>query len=415
MPALDDGEGFGIDHGCDGITIIYGSDIPTALETGEDTVVCLMAADRFADRNALPVARGEAGELAALAKATGCYVAYVNLTGAADDCVFAGGSCVFDPEGRLLDHASACNQEVISFDTKPQSELETLDAVREVSDEMELTYNACVMATRDYLAKNGFTDCVIGLSGGIDSAVVAAIAADAIGGEHVHAVLMPSPYSSEGSVNDSLELAGNMGIETVTLPIDEPMGVFHEVLGKSCGGEVSGLAAENLQARIRTVYLMTLSNAHGWMLLNTGNKSEAAMGFSTLYGDTAGAFAPVGDLYKTQVYELARWRAAQGPSIPEACITKAPSAELYPGGKDEDRLPPYDLLDMVLVNHIELGKGAAQLVDEGFDADLVKQVLSATARNEYKRRSEPIAPHLGGISLTSQRAWPITNGWIDTL
>ena len=405
------GETFGIDRGCDGISISVGEHFYEPVAEESDTVLLELCCDVFDDFEALPAARGQLERLQELARESGRFVAYLNLTGGQDSAVFAGGSCVLTPEGELIASCSACRQEVVSFDTKPLEAPEPLDPAALEQDELELIWNSAVMATRDYMNKNGFADAVIGLSGGIDSAVVAAIAADAIGGQYVHGVLMSSRYSSQGSVDDALELASNLGIETVKIGIEEPVEAFHQVLAAPCGGEVSGLAAENLQARVRAVYLMELSNAHGWMVLNTGNKSEAAMGFSTLYGDTAGAFAPIGDLYKTQVYELARWRAAQGPSIPQACITKAPSAELYEGARDEDRLPPYETLDAVLAAHIEAGMGAAELKGEGFEPALVDEVLKTVARNEYKRHSEPVAPHFGGVALTEQRSWPITNRW----
>ena len=176
---------------------------------------------------------------------------------------------------------------------------------------------------------------------------------------------------------------------------------------------VDGLAAENLQARVRTVELMTIANSHGWLMLNCGNKSEAAMGFSTLYGDTAGAFAPIGDIYKTEVYELAQWRNTHNAVIPQSAIDKEPSAELYEGARDIDRLPPYDKLDELLEAHIEDEMGAAELIEAGFDPELVETVLKTVQANEYKRRSEPIAPHVLGRSFTRDRAWPITNGWVD--
>lgn len=410
--ALPD-ESFGIDFGCDGISICLEDHFGEPAAEEGDTILLEMCCDLFDDYDALPVARGQLERLQGLAHDSGRYVAYLNLTGGQDSAVFAGGSCVLTPAGGLIASCSACKQEIVFFDTKPLEAPELLDPEALVQDELELIWDSAVMATRDYMNKNGFADAVIGLSGGIDSAVVAAIAADAIGGRYVHGVLMPSRYSSAGSVDDSLELARNLGMETVKIGIEEPVAAFHQALASPCGGEVAGLAAENLQARVRAVYLMTLSNAHGWMVLNTGNKSEAAMGFSTLYGDTAGAFAPIGDLYKTQVYELARWRAERGPSIPQACITKAPSAELYEGARDEDRLPPYDTLDAVLAAHVEAGMGAAELKAEGFDPKLVDEVLRTVARNEYKRRSEPVAPHFGGVALTEQRCWPITNGWRD--
>lgn len=406
-------ESFGVDFGCDGVSICFDDHFDEVIAEEGDTVLLEMCADTFDNPYALPAAKGELERIVELARESGRFVAYVNMTGASDATVFAGGSCIVTPQGDLIAACSSCKQEIVTFDTKPLDAPEPIDFDDAREDANELMWNALVMATRDYMNKNRFSDALVGLSGGIDSAVVAAIVADAIGGEHVHAVLMPSKYSSDGSVQDALELARNHGMETLKLPINEPVESLHQVLGAACGGAVQGLAAENLQARIRTVYLMTLSNAHGWMLLNTGNKSEAAMGFSTLYGDTAGAYAPIGDLYKTQVYELARWRAAQGPSIPEACIVKAPSAELYEGAKDSDRLPEYGLLDTVLAAHIEGEMGAAQLVEQGFEPAIVNDVLRAVQRNEYKRRMEPMAPHLGGVALNAQRSWPVTNGWVD--
>lgn len=415
MPDLAaEGETFGVSAGCDGLGICceghWGNDAQP--EEG-DTVLVELCADEFASEDALPVARGKAQRLKELAQRTGCFAMYVNLCGAADDVVFGGGSAVFAPNGDLLASCSPDHNEIIVFDTKQQENAEALDLKAEQLEPVELSWRAVTLATGDYVRKNGFTDVVIGLSGGIDSAVTATVAVDALGADHVHGVLMPSAYSSEGSITDAAALAQNLGIETIELPINGPVDAFHEALAVACGGEVSGLAAENLQARVRTVYLMTLSNAHGWMLLNTGNKSEAAMGFSTLYGDTAGAYAPLGELYKTQVYELARWRKEQGASIPQECIDKAPSAELYPGAKDEDRLPPYEELDAVLCAHVEEGKGLAELVDAGFDAELAADVLKTVAAAEYKRRCEPIAPLVGGVSFDTERAWPITCAWSD--
>lgn len=415
MPELaEPGETFGISAGCDGMSVAVEAYWPAGAKPEEgDTMLLELCADTYTDPFALPVARGKHERLRHLALNTGCFAIYVNLCGAADDVVFAGGSCVFAPSGELLAACSVDKQEIIVFDTKAQ-EQDSVDPASELKSQEELDWAALTAAARDYVVKNGFSDVIIGLSGGIDSAVTAAVAADALGAEHVHGMLMPSEFSSEGSIADAKALAANLGIADIReLPIKEPVTAVHQALAAACGGEVTGLAAENLQARMRTVYLMTLSNANGWMLLNTGNKSEAAMGFSTLYGDTAGAYAPLGDLYKTRVYELARWRKEQGASIPQECIEKAPSAELYPGAKDEDRLPPYEELDKLLQAHIEQGLSAARLVAQGFDKDMVADVLPAVAHSEYKRRTEPIAPHLGGVSLTAKRAWPITNGWCD--
>ncbi|MDR0350361.1 MAG: NAD(+) synthase, partial [Coriobacteriales bacterium] len=277
------------------------------------------------------------------------------------------------------------------------------------------------LCVRDYVIKNGFTDVVLGLSGGIDSAVTATLACDALGAERVHGVLMPGPHSSQGSIDDAAELAENLGIETLTLPITEPLGAFYALFEDRLGQQGSFLARQNIQARIRTVYLMHLSNTFGWLLLNTGNKSEAAMGFSTLYGDTAGALAPLGNVYKTDVYGLARWRNERTRVIPEATLVKAPSAELYDGQTDQDSLPPYELLDRVLRLHIEEGFGIQRILEhlrhepdvEGLSEGLVAKVLQGVQAAEYKRRQEPLAPSLGNVDMRDDRSWPLTNGFID--
>ncbi|WP_087193855.1 NAD(+) synthase [Gordonibacter sp. An230] len=313
-------------------------------------------------------------------------------------------------------------------------------------------YRACVEGLRSFMADAGFSDAVVGLSGGMDSSVVAVMCVDALGADHVHGVLLPGPYSSAHSVEDAEALARNLRIDVSTVSIVEPYEAFARTLAFACGGALAGLAAENTQARCRMVCLMALSNAHGWMLVNTGNKSEAYTGYSTLYGDTAGAFAPIGGLYKTDVYAVARWRngeegmreyvsrrpsdadvprgseretraaaleAASGgregdalgeaggvvscalpsgslnavPPIPERVFAKPPSAELAPGQEDERSLGvDYATLDALLHAHVERGLGVEALVGEGFDEALVKRVLSRAAATAFKRALEPPAP-----------------------
>ncbi len=260
-------------------------------------------------------------------------------------------------------------------------------------------YAACVDELRSFVTGAGFSDVVIGLSGGIDSALVAAMAVDAFGAGHVHGILLPGPYSSSHSVDDALELAANLGIDAPVVSIDEPYRAFERALAGACGGSLSGLAAENTQARCRMVAIMALSNAHGWMMLNTGNKSEAMMGYSTLYGDTAGAFAPLGGLYKTEVYALARWRNAharelgQRAPIPERSITKPPSAELAPDQEDERSLGvDYATLDRILVAAVEHGLSADAVAAQGFPLELVCRVLSRADSYAFKRALEPPFP-----------------------
>ena len=260
-------------------------------------------------------------------------------------------------------------------------------------------YAACVDATRAFVEDAGFTDVVIGLSGGMDSSLVAALAVDALGASHVHGVMMPGPYSSESSVDDAEALAAALGIEVVTVPICEPFEAFESVLARACGGELEGLAAENTQARCRMTVVMALSNAHGWLMLNTGNKSESYMGYSTLYGDMAGAFAPIGGLYKTDVYAVARWRnrraAEEGAAlpIPVNVFVKPPSAELAPGQSDEEGLGiGYAELDAILEDAFERGMDTAALVAAGHDAAQVERVLARAAAYAYKRALEPPFP-----------------------
>lgn len=262
-------------------------------------------------------------------------------------------------------------------------------------------YRACVDALKGYADNAGFTDVVIGLSGGIDSSLVAVMSVDAFGAEHVHGVMLPGPYSTEHSIDDAQELADALDIEVRTISICEPFEAFEHVLARACGGELTGLPAENTQARCRTVCLMALSNQYGWMLVNTGNKSEAMMGYSTLYGDTAGAFAPLGGLYKTDVFALARWRneaaAAEGltPPIPEHVLIKPPSAELSPDQQDEKSMGiDYKTLDALLVAHWERGLGPDELVAQGFDAATVERILATIKATAFKRAQEPPFPEI---------------------
>lgn len=260
-------------------------------------------------------------------------------------------------------------------------------------------YRICTDELRDFVTGAGFADVVIGLSGGIDSSVVAVMAVDALGAGHVHGVLLPGPYSSEHSIFDAEELGRNLHIETRTISICEPFEAFERVLGAACGGELSGLAAENTQARCRMTCLMALSNAHDWMMLNTGNKSESMTGYSTLYGDTAGAFAPMGGIYKTDVYAVARWRndcaleLGEVAPIPENVLVKPPSAELSADQSDEESLGvDYATLDRILVEHIERGRDVEEIAGMGFDRAQVAEVVSRAASYAFKRAMEPPYP-----------------------
>ncbi|MBI3793302.1 MAG: NAD+ synthase, partial [Nitrospinae bacterium] len=328
-------------------------------------------------------------------------VLYVNQTGGNDDLVFDGRSSVFDGAGRL---AARC---------KPfEEDLAIIDLGAEVSgniSEDDFTpeaeaWGALVCGTRDYVRKCGFKKALLGLSGGIDSALTAVVAVEALGKENVTGVMMPSPYSSKGSVDDSTELGKNLGIKTLTVPIDGIMGSFGAALEKPFEGRTADTTEENIQSRIRGNILMALSNKHGAMLLTTGNKSELAVGYCTIYGDMSGGLAVIADLPKTFVYRVCEWlNKNRGGLIPRAIIEKAPSAELRPNQKDQDSLPTYDVLDAILERHIEHGKSAGEIIKDGFDEKIVEKTLSLVAGAEFKRRQA--AP---GIKITD-RAFGI--GW----
>jgi NAD+ synthase (glutamine-hydrolysing) len=270
-------------------------------------------------------------------------------------------------------------------------------------------YQALVTGLRDYVQKNGFEQVVIGLSGGIDSALSAAVAADALGPDDVWGVAMPTRFSSEGSLLDAKALAEHLGIRFDVIPIDETFAGFLEALDPAFAGTEFGVAEENLQARIRGAILMALSNKFGHMVVTTGNKSEVAVGYATLYGDMAGGYSVLKDVFKTLVYRLAEWRNRDSEVIPRSTIDKAPSAELRPDQKDSDSLPPYDLLDQILARYVEEDRSVLEIVGDGFDADLVRRVASLVDRNEYKRRQAAPGVRITRKAFGKDRRLPITN------
>ena len=276
-------------------------------------------------------------------------------------------------------------------------------------DEIEEIYHALVLGTRDYLHKTGFSKAIVGLSGGIDSALTAVVAADALGPENVLGITMPSRYSSRGSVEDSAELARNLGIEFWEIPIEPAHTAFADMLEQRFAGTTPNVAEENVQARIRGNVLMTVSNKFGWIVLTTGNKSEMAMGYATLYGDMAGGFAVLKDVHKMTVYALSHWRNANAPVIPRAIIDKPPSAELREGQLDEDSLPPYDILDPVIQAYVEDDCSYAEMVEQGHDPAVVRQVIAAVDRNEYKRRQAPPGVKITPRAFGRDRRLPIVN------
>jgi NAD+ synthase (glutamine-hydrolysing) len=311
-------------------------------------------------------------------------VVYVNQFGGNDDLVFDGRSCAFDAAGAPIARGRAFEADVVVCDIDHGSPIGPLP---DAAPESEI-WHALVLGTRDYARKCGFERAVLGLSGGVDSALTAAIAAEALGPDRVLGVLMPSPYSSRGSVDDSLELARRLGIETLTLPIEPAMRVMEQTLAPAFAGSARDVTEENIQARIRGNLLMALSNKRGALLLTTGNKSEISVGYCTLYGDMSGGLAVIADVPKTMVYRVSRWvNGTQGRAIvPEPILTKAPSAELRPDQTDQDSLPPYDVLDDILQRHIEQHQPAGEIVAAGFDPATVRRVLRLVRGAEFKRK-----------------------------
>ena len=326
-------------------------------------------------------------------------IAYVNQVGGNDDLIFDGRSSVFDAQGRLVARAKGFEEDVLVVDLEAATGGIAED---DFTPEAEI-WNALVLGVRDYARKTRFRSVLLGLSGGIDSALTAAIAAEAIGPANVLGVLMPSKYSSQGSVDDSAELARNLGIQTLTLPISGIMDVYDSVLAGAFRGHPPDVTEENIQSRIRGNLLMALSNKYGSLLLTTGNKSELAVGYCTLYGDMNGGLAVIGDVPKTTVYRVARWRNARRPDIPEAILTKAPSAELRPDQTDQDSLPPYDLLDQILELHVEQCQSAEEIIGQGFDEATVRRVLRLVRMAEFKRKQA--APVLKVTSRAFGTGW----------
>lgn len=345
------------------------------------------------------------------ARALGGPLAYVNLVGAQDDLVFDGGSFVVDGHGDLMARAPQFVDDLLIVDIAEGGAISpSAELVPELSD-IEQTYHACVLGLADYVVKNGFKTVTLGLSGGIDSALVAIIAADAVGAENVVGVSMPSRYSSDHSKDDAADSAERIGLSYRVEPIAGKVAGFLTEL------PVTGIAEENLQARMRGMTLMALSNQEGHLVLATGNKSELAVGYSTIYGDAVGGFAPIKDVLKTQVWELSRWRNELARSrgevepIPESSITKPPSAELRPDQKDSDSLPDYELLDAVLERYIELGASRVALLADDFDPATIDKVLALVDRAEWKRRQYPPGPKVTSLAFGRDRRLPMTSLW----
>ena len=337
-------------------------------------------------------------------------VAYVNLIGGQDDLVFDGDSLMIDADQKLIGRGKQFDQDLLFFDITSKREIAAASEIAShKQDDNWQIWNALVLGLRDYVNKNNFKSVILGLSGGIDSAVCAALAVDALGSHRVFGVSMPSKYSSDHSKSDAFDLAKRLGINIRTEPIKGAVKELEKQL------KLKDTSAENLQARVRGTILMSLSNQEGHLTLTTGNKTELAVGYSTIYGDSVGGFAPIKDVAKTLVWQLAKWRndwasqQGQQPPIPENSISKPPSAELRPGQVDQDSLPPYDMLDEILDAYIERKLGREQIKSLGFDSATVDRVIGLVDRAEWKRRQGAIGPKITGMAFGRDRRLPITN------
>jgi NAD+ synthase (glutamine-hydrolysing) len=426
--------------------------LPRQAHAGAEVIININGSPYYSGKGAV---REEV--IATRAADNGLIIAYLNMVGGQDELVFDGGSMVFNEQGLLiargkrfaedmlivdLDTASVFRSRlhdprrrqerwriniddvpIVTVDTNPLKPLNNIAPVVLAApqrieprlEQPEEIYTALVLGTRDYVHKNGFKEVIIGLSGGIDSSLVAVIAADALGAENVTGISMPSGYSSEHSKSDAQQLAENLGMNYLTIPIEETFRMSLHMMEPALGKEYPGLAAENLQARIRGNILMTISNKSGSLVLTTGNKSEMAVGYSTLYGDMAGGFAVLKDVLKTLVYELATYRNTLGdkPVIPQSVITKAPSAELRPDQQDTDSLPPYDELDPILQAYVEDDRSFDEMLAMGFRRETIERVMRLVDISEYKRRQAPPGVKITPRAFGRDRRLPITNWYRD--
>jgi NAD+ synthase (glutamine-hydrolysing) len=389
------------------------------LPDGPPTLQARSGAKVLLNINASPFHRGKAVEreemIAARARSAGAPVVYLNLVGGQDELVFDGASIVVAADGTLLHRSPQFEEDFFVVDVPLAGEEATPGDLVSHLESTEEVYRALTTGLADYCRKNGFESVVIGLSGGIDSAVTAAIAADALGPDSVWGVAMPSRFSSRHSIDDARSLASNLGIRFDIIPIDDVFAAHLKALDGVFGGTAFGIAEENLQARARGATLMAISNKHGPMVVATGNKSEMAAGYATLYGDMVGGYSVLKDVLKGLVYELARWRNKGGEVIPQNTIDKPPSAELRPNQKDSDSLPIYEVLDAILERYVEDDMGVEEIVAEGYDADIVIRVAQMVDRNEYKRRQSAPGVKITTKAFGKDRRLPITNHYRPTL
>lgn len=408
---------FTIKGACVGVTIcedIWDASGPVATQASLGAVLNLningspFHAGKISARREMLSSRARDGE---------CVVAYVNQVGGQDDLVFDGGSMILAADGTVVASATQFAEELLVCDLElPKSKSvaapqQSRGQVSEPLSEDAQIFAALVLGTRDYVQKNGFKDVVIGLSGGIDSALVAAVATQALGSEHVHGVAMPSRYSSPGSISDAELLARNLGIDIQTISIEPAFAAYLESLEPSFVGRKSDLTEENLQSRVRGTTLMALSNKFGWMVLTTGNKSEIAVGYFTLYGDSVGGYAVIKDLFKLKVYEICAYFNQQSGRdlIPNSIITKPPSAELRPEQRDDQSLPPYEVLDPILELFVERDKTVKQIIELGYDSEIVTRIARLVDLSEYKRRQGVPGVRITTKAFGKDRRLPITN------
>lgn len=414
-PAANDGMAAGLFtvHGVTvGISIcedIWYSDGPVAAQASQGARILLNA-------NASPFHEGKNSQretmLMERARETKSAIVYVNQVGAQDELVFDGSSVVVSAQGDIVKRLKSFDSDFAVVDIASDGSVALGDIVAFESD-LDRVYEALVLGTRDYVRKNGFTDVVIGLSGGIDSSIVAAIAVDALGADHVHGVAMPSRYSSQGSLDDAEKLATALGIDHRVMSIEPAFTAYLDMLAPSFTGKDPDLTEENLQSRCRGMSLMALSNKFGWMVLTTGNKSEMAVGYFTIYGDSVGGYAVIKDVFKTQVFALCRRinERAGREIIPETVITKPPSAELRPDQRDDQSLPPYEELDPILRHYIDDDLTVPEIVKLGFNEAVVSRIARLVDVNEYKRRQCAPGVRVSTKAFGKDRRMPITNGY----
>ncbi len=398
-------------------------------QPGAGVELAKAGAEMLLVQNASPYHIGKAGQrkqvVDAVVKATGLPLVYLNLVGGQDELVFDGRSYTVSATGKDVCRMPAFRESIAMTQWEKSAKGWACVAapMEDTRDNEETIYHALVLGLRDYVRKNGFPGVVLGLSGGIDSALCAALAADALGADKVLGLLLPSPYSSQHSLDDAHALAKNLGVQTHDVPIEGGMKAAETALAALFKGRKADTTEENIQARLRGLILMAASNKFGHMLLTTGNKSEMAVGYATLYGDMAGGFAVLKDVYKTTVTKLSQWRntlgdpaavgflGKAGAVIPANSISKPPSAELRPDQKDADSLPPYEILDSVLRGLIERQMGVAELIAEGMDAAVVQKVATLVWGAEYKRRQSAPGVKITPMAFGKERRWPITNKW----